>query len=109
MPDAVMHKDGDTLTFHLTVMAKHEGRQWSAWCPELDVAAQGDTMQDAMDALHKSMDIYIRHMRKSGREGEIVRPAPPEAYHEFLTAAGDGNGSDESVQVSSRALELSLA
>jgi hypothetical protein len=45
MLDAVMQRDDETLTFHLTVMAKQEGRQWSAWCPELEVAAQGDPMQ----------------------------------------------------------------
>jgi predicted RNase H-like HicB family nuclease len=106
MLDAVMQRDGETLTFHLTVMAKQEGRQWSAWCPELEVAAQGDTMQDAVEALHDTVDVYIRHMMKGGREGEIVRPAPAEAYHEFLTAAR--NGSHQSVQVSSRALELSF-
>jgi predicted RNase H-like HicB family nuclease len=87
-------------------MAKQEGRQWSAWCPELEVAAQGDTMQDAVEALHDTIDVYIRQVMKSGREGEIVRPAPPEAYHEFLTAAG--NGSDRLVEVSSRALELTF-
>jgi hypothetical protein len=45
MLDAVMQRDGEMLRFHLTVMAKQEGRQWSAWCPELEVAAQGDPMQ----------------------------------------------------------------
>jgi hypothetical protein len=41
--------EGWMLRFHLTVMAKQEGRQWSAWCPELEVAAQGDPMQDAVE------------------------------------------------------------
>lgn len=109
MPDAVMQQSGSTFTFHLTGMTKQEGDQWTAWCPELDLAAQADTAQEAMDALEAAINGYIQHMMKSGRVGEIVRPAPPEAYHEFLTAGGNNGSSGEAVQVSGRALELSMA
>lgn len=109
MPDAVMQQSGDTLTFHLTAITKQEGVQWTAWCPELDIAAQADAEQEAMKALVDSIGVYIRHMMKSGRVADIVRPAPPEAYHQFLTAGDQNGGAGAAVQVSGQALELSVA
>jgi len=109
VPDAVMQQSGNTLTFHLTSMAKQEGDQWTAWCPELDIAAQGDNAQTAVDALVTAINGYIQHMMKSGRVADIVRPASPEAYHEFMTAGGNNGASGDAVQVSGRALELSMA
>lgn len=109
MPDAVMQQVGNTWTFHLTGMAKQEGDQWTAWCPEIDVAAQGDTPQEAISALSEAAVSYIKHMISSGRMGEIIRPAPPEAYREFFTAGGENGGSGEPVQVSGRVLELTTA
>ncbi len=103
-----MKQVGNTWTFHVTGMAKQEGDQWTSWCPELDIAAQGDTLQEAMDSLLSSVHTYVQHMVQSGRVAEIVRPAPPEAYHEFLTAGG-ADGTEKPVQVSSRALELTTA
>src|SRR5437899_6416467 len=66
VPDAVMQREGDTWTFHLTVIAKQEGDQWTAWCPELDIAAQGDTLQQAAEELRQSITAYITHMVKNG-------------------------------------------
>ena len=109
VPEAVMQKDGDTLTFHLTAIAKQEGGQWTTWCPELDIAAQGDSLQEAEQALSDAVNGYIKHMIKSGRIGDIVRPAAPEAYHEFLTAGSNNGDSHDAVQISGRALELSMA
>ncbi len=109
MPDAVMQQSGETLTFHLTAITKQEGDQWTAWCPELDIAAQGDAEKDAMKALVDAIGVYIQHMMKSGRVADIVRPAPPEAYHQFLTAGGQNGDAGAAVQFSGQALELSTA
>jgi len=109
VPDAVMQQTGETLTFHLTGLAKQEGDQWTTWCPELDIAAQGDTLEEARQALHDAVGAYIQHMMKSGRVADIVRPAPPEAYHEFLTAGGQNGDAGAAVQFSGQALELSMA
>jgi hypothetical protein len=109
VPDAVMQQSGKTLTFHLTAITKREGDQWTAWCPELDIAAQGDEEQEALKALVDSMNAYILHMMKTDRIADIVRPAPPEAYHQFLTAGGQNGGAGAAVQFSGQALELSMA
>ena len=109
VPDAVMQQSGETLTFHLTAITKQEGDQWTAWCPELDIAAQGDAEQEALKALVDAIDVYIHHMMKSGRVADIVRPAPPEAYHEFLTAGAQNGGAGAAVRFSGQALELSMA
>ncbi|TMD14289.1 MAG: hypothetical protein E6J00_05790 [Chloroflexi bacterium] len=107
MPEPVVRRVGETLTLNLTGITKREDNQWTAWCPEVDIAAQADSEREAIDALVAAVSEYVDHMVEGGRESEIVRPAPPEAYHEFLTpSAEDGEVKDEFVQVSGRPLVL---
>jgi hypothetical protein len=106
MPEAVMRRVGNTLTLNLTGITKREGTQWTAWCPEVDIAEQGDDEQQAVDALIAAVGRYLNYMLEANRESEIVRPAPPEAYHEFLTRSADGEMKEQAVQVSGRQLVL---
>ncbi|MBS3069340.1 type II toxin-antitoxin system HicB family antitoxin [Candidatus Micrarchaeota archaeon] len=37
----------------------HEGSSYSAWCPDLDVASQGDTMEEAIANLKEALELHI--------------------------------------------------
>jgi len=36
-----------------------EGSSYSAWCPDLDVASQGDTMEEAIANLKEALELHI--------------------------------------------------
>ena len=36
-----------------------EGASYSAWCPDVDVASQGDTLDDALDHLKEALELHV--------------------------------------------------
>ncbi|MFH0927693.1 MAG: type II toxin-antitoxin system HicB family antitoxin [Candidatus Micrarchaeota archaeon] len=39
-----------------------EGASYSSWCPDLDVASQGDTIEDALENLKEAIELHINCM-----------------------------------------------
>lgn len=71
----------------LTAILRREDDQWTALCLELDIAAYGDTDEDAFASLRELVDQYVKHMRARGKTSdEIYRPVPTNALAEFLGA-----------------------
>ncbi len=57
-----------------SAVIKKEGDWYSAWCPELDVASQGKTIEEAVSNLKEAIELYL--------EDEDVRiPEKPEVYY----------------------------
>lgn len=46
-----------TLTF--TAILEREGDQFVALCPELDVASQGDTVEQATSNLREAVELFL--------------------------------------------------
>ena len=45
------------LSFSVVVFP--EGKSYSAWCPELDVASQGDKLEGAIANLKEALELHI--------------------------------------------------
>ncbi len=43
----------------LTVVVQREGDGWVSWCPELDVASQGITVEEAKANLKEAVDLFL--------------------------------------------------
>jgi predicted RNase H-like HicB family nuclease len=58
------------LQLKLSVLVRKEGKQYSSWCPELDVASCGDNVEEACDNLREAIDLYLTALAE---EGELTR------------------------------------
>ena len=45
------------LSFSVVVFP--EGKSYSAWCPELDVASQGDKLEEAIANLKEALELHL--------------------------------------------------
>lgn len=50
----------------LTAVVKKEKGGYSAWCPELDVASQGDTIEEAKINLKEAAECHVETMIEQG-------------------------------------------
>ena len=46
-------------TLHLTALLEREGDGYVALCPELDVASQGDDVNDALKNLREAVELFL--------------------------------------------------
>ncbi len=44
---------------HLDVVITREGRLYSAWCPQLDIASSGKTIEEAKENLKEAIELYL--------------------------------------------------
>jgi predicted RNase H-like HicB family nuclease len=44
---------------HLTAVIEREGDAYVALCPELDIASQGDTVQEARANLQEAVELFL--------------------------------------------------
>jgi len=64
----------NNLTF--TGVIVKQGKTFSSLCLELDVASQGDTLQEAKEALFEAATLYLESAIESNLP--YMRPVPPE-------------------------------
>lgn len=50
----------------VTVVIKKEQGRYASWCPELDVASQGDTMEEARKNLQEAVELHVETMIDNG-------------------------------------------
>lgn len=43
----------------LTAIIEKDGEGYSSLCPELDIASQGDTVQEARDNLREALELFF--------------------------------------------------
>ena len=56
----------------VTVVIKKEQGKYASWCPELDVASQGDTMEEARKNLQEAVELHVETMIKNGDVDELL-------------------------------------
>jgi predicted RNase H-like HicB family nuclease len=49
----------DTLTHYRTTVIEHEADGYVALCPELDIASQGDTAEEAQENLREALELFF--------------------------------------------------
>lgn len=47
------------MTKHLTAVIQREGDGFVALCPELDIASQGDSVEDARTNLREALELFF--------------------------------------------------
>ena len=47
------------MTRHLTAIIEREGTGYIALCPELDIASQGDTVDEARNNLKEALELFF--------------------------------------------------
>ena len=75
-----------TFRIPLRVVVYRHGEWWIAHCLELDLVAEGKTLQDALTDV---MDLSCSQIEAAIRDGDlesVFRPAPPEAWAMFSRA-----------------------
>ena len=63
-------------THQFTAVIEREGNGYVALCPELDVASQGDTVDQAKDNLMEAVELFL----ESASPGEISNRLHNEVY-----------------------------
>lgn len=43
----------------LTAIVEKEGKWYTAWCPDMDIASQGQTVDEALDSLKEALELYL--------------------------------------------------
>jgi predicted RNase H-like HicB family nuclease len=65
------------MTFkHLTAIIEREGNGYVSLCPELDVASQGDSIEDARQNLREALELFF----ETASPEEIQRRVHQEIY-----------------------------
>jgi predicted RNase H-like HicB family nuclease len=49
-----------------SVVIRQENRQYSSWCPELDIASCGSTIEEASQNLHDAIKCYLQTCSELG-------------------------------------------
>jgi predicted RNase H-like HicB family nuclease len=47
------------MTKHLTAIIEREGDGYVSLCPELDIASQGSTVEEARDNLREALELFF--------------------------------------------------
>lgn len=61
------------MTYRVSVVIEHEDQWYVAFCPELDIASQGKTIEEARANLKEAIELYLKHADPS----EIHLPKEP--------------------------------
>ena len=51
--------EGNTMQKQLTAIIEREGNGYVSLCPELDIASQGDTIEDARKNLREALELFF--------------------------------------------------
>jgi len=56
----------------LTMVIRREQKGYAAWCPELDIASQGETFEDAKKNLREAVGVYVETVVADGAVQELL-------------------------------------
>ena len=70
----------------LTGVAEKDGNQFTALCPELDVASCGDTAEEALDMLDDALQVYIEALIEVGTLSRVFKERGIEVLDDFHEA-----------------------
>lgn len=70
------------MTYTLSAIIEHEGSWYVASCPELDVASQGHTVEEATRNLHEAVQLFL----ETADPKEITVPTEPPFITTFEVA-----------------------
>jgi predicted RNase H-like HicB family nuclease len=92
------------MSFACTGIIKKSGNFFIGLCLELNIASQGDSVEEATQMLQEACEEYLSFIREEGREDEI-KPVSLEILREFLIA--DDSSGDTPDRLFSQKITLS--
>lgn len=81
-----------------TAIIEREEDMYVAICPELDIASQGDTVEEARDNLVEAIELFLEVADPSEIEGRL----PVRTSQRRRPAAGGGDASGRSIGMGTR-------
>ncbi len=63
-------------TIHVTAVISREGERFVALCPELDIASQGDSVEEARAMLKEAVELFL----ECASEEEVRQRTGSECY-----------------------------
>lgn len=75
---------GRKIILELSIFVRKEDVQYASWCPELDVASCGATIEEACNNLDDAVDIYLDSLLDEGELLQVLeeRGLMPSEYAE---------------------------
>lgn len=64
------------MTRRLTALIEQEGQGYVALCPELDIASQGDSIEQARDNLREAVELFF----ECASEAEVAARLSADVY-----------------------------
>ncbi|HYU18536.1 MAG TPA: type II toxin-antitoxin system HicB family antitoxin [Chloroflexota bacterium] len=72
----LVQADSKTRVHHVTALIEREGDGYVALCPELDIASQGDSIEEARRNLTEALELFF----EAASPSEIRERMHPEVY-----------------------------
>jgi len=84
---SLINKSDNQITVIVNVLLLKEDDIWVAYCPALDLSSYGDNEDEAKDAFHETVDIFIQETERKGTLEKVLlslgwtlRKAPKAEY-----------------------------
>ncbi len=59
-----------------SAVIQKEEKWYVSWCPELDIASQGETIEEAIESLKEAIELYLEDEEKITRSRQSARFLP---------------------------------
>jgi predicted RNase H-like HicB family nuclease len=66
-------KTKEKLYLQCSVLVRQEGDQYASWCPELDVASSGATIEEASKNLNDAIHCFLETYSEFGELPQMLR------------------------------------
>ncbi|MYD92605.1 MAG: hypothetical protein F4Y02_02710 [Chloroflexi bacterium] len=78
-------------TVKLSLRVRNEDRDWTAWCPAIDVATQAPTKQCALEGLGEAVELWFESCISRGVLDQALQDS---GFRKVAAVAGSQNASD---------------
>lgn len=55
------------------IVVTKEGEQYSSWCPQLDIASCGDSLEEAVEGLRDALELYLNTLKEKGEQEQVFK------------------------------------
>jgi predicted RNase H-like HicB family nuclease len=55
------------------IVVTKEGEQYSSWCPQLDIASCGDSLEGAVEGLRDALELYLNTLKEEGEQEQVFK------------------------------------
>ncbi len=70
---AKLTNTGELAFFNYSVLVRQEGKSYASWCPELDVASSGDTVEQACENLRDAVACFVDTYAELGELARMLK------------------------------------